>query len=448
MNKTDLIKEIGLSPSTLSRLSKNKHVSMQTLGQLCEYFSCDIGDIMEYKKQENNLTGTFVLNRDEAIHRWFPYMEGYSKDFVENEINDLHGVNSVYDPFGGSGTTMTVSSRRGLDSYYSEVNPAMAYIANTKINIVKDIIDQDKDSLLLEYIEQYDDYKNEFDYSYNDELVIGGFEKYYTNLNLHKILNYKKFYGTISDSDILAIFKVAMASVAVKSSKMIRRGDLRYANEKELDKVNKDFEIEVINKLYEMHSDIVVIKDEPHTYTTKLAEDCRDITESGVVDAIITSPPYLNGTNYFRNTKLELKLLGFIDKEKELSHFHSKGIIAGINNVKKSNVSSIILEEVEDVVKDLEKVSYDARIPPMVSNYFLGMNEALNKMSEILNADGKLILDIGDSQFAGVHVKTHDILEVLAENNGFIKYDETILRERRSKSGFKLTQRILRFKKV
>lgn len=48
MNKTDLKKAISTTPSTMSRLSKNQHVSMDTLGRICEYFNCDIGDIVEY----------------------------------------------------------------------------------------------------------------------------------------------------------------------------------------------------------------------------------------------------------------------------------------------------------------------------------------------------------------------------------------------------------------
>lgn len=48
MNKTDLKEAISTTPSTISRLSKNEHVSMDILGRICEYFKCDIEDIVEY----------------------------------------------------------------------------------------------------------------------------------------------------------------------------------------------------------------------------------------------------------------------------------------------------------------------------------------------------------------------------------------------------------------
>ena len=47
MNKTDLKKAISTTPPTMSRLSKNEHI-MDILGRICEYFNCDIGDIVEY----------------------------------------------------------------------------------------------------------------------------------------------------------------------------------------------------------------------------------------------------------------------------------------------------------------------------------------------------------------------------------------------------------------
>ncbi len=48
MNKTTLRDEVGFTPTTLSKLSKNETVSMNMLGRICEYLECDVGDIVEY----------------------------------------------------------------------------------------------------------------------------------------------------------------------------------------------------------------------------------------------------------------------------------------------------------------------------------------------------------------------------------------------------------------
>lgn len=49
MNKTELQKAVGLSPTTIAKLSKDENVSMEVLGRVCEYFRCDISEILEYK---------------------------------------------------------------------------------------------------------------------------------------------------------------------------------------------------------------------------------------------------------------------------------------------------------------------------------------------------------------------------------------------------------------
>ena len=231
---------------------------------------------------------------------------------------------------------------------------------------------------------------------------------------------------------------------------MIRRGDLRYAKGKEIWKVNKHFPTEITHKLNLMLSDIQSIPlDQKIGDSEFLDYDIRDIKETNLVDAVITSPPYLNGTNYIRNTKLELKLLGFIDNEDELAEFHKKGIVAGINNVTKTDKNNYVpLPEIKEVFDTLVEVGYDQRIPKMIAAYFNDMQEVFIKLRQVLKNHGKLILDIGDSQFAGVHVKTHDILKAIAEKHGFNIYSEEIIRSRKSRSGFNLTQRILRFELI
>lgn len=53
MNKTDLQKAIGTTPTTIAKMGKNQNVNMSTLAKICECFKCDIGDILEYE-QEND----------------------------------------------------------------------------------------------------------------------------------------------------------------------------------------------------------------------------------------------------------------------------------------------------------------------------------------------------------------------------------------------------------
>src|SRR5699024_7627404 len=308
------------------------------------------------------------------IHRWFNFSEGYSNQFIKQELSVIEQeVKSIYDPFSGTGTTPLVASKNGIKSYYSETNPFMAFVCDTKINTSfsteeekEQIIEQLE--MLLENIKlptniQCNSTATNIDYD--------GFEKYFDLKALYKLLTIKRIIKEtciVDRSRNLAL--LALASITVKNSKMIRRGDLRFVNEKEIQKkefnVFHDFE----DKIKVMISDLINQNDVSEK-THFISEDARNAVFPEKIDCVITSPPYLNGTNYIRNTKLELKLLYFIQTEKDLPNLHSKGIMAGINGVSKRRKIPFILEEIRPYLERLEPVSYDRRIPIMMSGYFM-----------------------------------------------------------------------------
>lgn len=45
--KSVLRRELGLSPSTVSKLTKGNEVALSVLLRICDYMNCDIGDICE-----------------------------------------------------------------------------------------------------------------------------------------------------------------------------------------------------------------------------------------------------------------------------------------------------------------------------------------------------------------------------------------------------------------
>jgi putative transcriptional regulator len=49
INKTELRDMAGITNSTLSRLSKNKTVSMEALARICEALECNVEEIVEYQ---------------------------------------------------------------------------------------------------------------------------------------------------------------------------------------------------------------------------------------------------------------------------------------------------------------------------------------------------------------------------------------------------------------
>lgn len=50
--KTDLIDDVGISSSTLAKMSKGEAISMSILGRICDKYGCDFGDIVSYEKDD------------------------------------------------------------------------------------------------------------------------------------------------------------------------------------------------------------------------------------------------------------------------------------------------------------------------------------------------------------------------------------------------------------
>lgn len=47
MKKMEFAKEVGISPNTLAKLSRNELVSMEVIVRICRKLNCSVDDIME-----------------------------------------------------------------------------------------------------------------------------------------------------------------------------------------------------------------------------------------------------------------------------------------------------------------------------------------------------------------------------------------------------------------
>ena len=47
MKKTDLVNKLGISSSTIAKMTRGEKVSLSILERICDELECDFGDIME-----------------------------------------------------------------------------------------------------------------------------------------------------------------------------------------------------------------------------------------------------------------------------------------------------------------------------------------------------------------------------------------------------------------
>lgn len=53
MQKKDLINKIGISSTTIAKMGKGEKVSLDVIERICEYFNCNIGDVINFEKEDN-----------------------------------------------------------------------------------------------------------------------------------------------------------------------------------------------------------------------------------------------------------------------------------------------------------------------------------------------------------------------------------------------------------
>ena len=87
---------------------------------------------VESDEPTGDLGVTFRDSLRQRVFGWYPYVEGFSATYTRDAIL-RYQPRTVYDPFGGSGTTQLAASCLGVPSFYSEVNPFMCFVAETKV---------------------------------------------------------------------------------------------------------------------------------------------------------------------------------------------------------------------------------------------------------------------------------------------------------------------------
>lgn len=401
------------------------------------------------------VTVTFKGGAKEPFIRWYPYLEGYSPQFVEAIIQKYAlGAKVILDPFAGTATTAFTAAQLNLRGYFCEVNPILQFISLTKIH-VRRMASHKREVLghkLQEIIGDIDQLKNfphdialhqTYKKTFGDSI-------FFDDDVFETILRIRSWIDTIANEEqlIADLITVAVLSSLVPASKMKRAGDLRYKTKKELKNQSVDLLSEVTRNLAQIANDILEDANGLKTDPILICENAQSLAliPKLSIDAIVTSPPYVNGTNYFRNTKIELWFLRSLREKNDLRRFRETAITAGINDVTVDKTPKSSHPEVEKIVRELENNAYDSRIPRMVRSYFSEITNVFQAIRLHLNSNATVAIDIGDSVYANVHVPSDQLLALCLKDLGFSQIDDVLLRKRKSRSGALLQQSLLVFK--
>lgn len=163
------------------------------------------------------------------------------------------------------------------------------------------------------------------------------------------------------------------------------------------------------------------------------------------LDAILTSPPYLNNFDYADATRLELYFLGEVASWRELcSTVRSGMIIASTQQSHKLDA--------EAAIRDLAGTGIGDAIAPLIDEldqlrkrpgrrwgkaynwllalYFRDLRAVVANMAVALRPGGRAALVVGDSAPYGIYVDTPQLLTLVAEEFGFELVSSDVLRSR------------------
>ncbi|HEY0545457.1 MAG TPA: hypothetical protein VGC91_08790 [Pyrinomonadaceae bacterium] len=270
----------------------------------------------------------FASNKLLPVHRWIPWIAGFSSDFVSNALDRyLIAPGKVLDPFCGVGTTLVEAVERGHDATGFEINPYAALASRIKANA--HLIDLDNLLAEVSKLESFYSQKASNGYVPQSE-VPTGFKtraEFYNPKVLHKVLIVQDFIKDIKDESLRDLFRLAFASTMVRYSNYSYEPSLGRrvaAGKQEIE----DFPVEqeVSKKLKEISEDVAWLQDhipskKPHaTVINTSFFDCESHLASGNVDLVITSPPYLNNYHYNRNTRPQLYWLGFAQQPSDFNY--------------------------------------------------------------------------------------------------------------------------------
>jgi site-specific DNA-methyltransferase (cytosine-N4-specific) len=297
-------------------------------------------DITVVTDRFNRQSVSYQLSKNDALHRWLKYKEGFSADLVKRLLKefDIKQGDTVLDPFVGSGTTSLVCQMQGINSIGFDILPMSAIAIKAKQSVleydlteIKQLISEIESLSMPENYNTRTPYITITDGAYpeNTEKEIAFFtewnnESKYSepakNLVSLCILNsLEKVSYTAKDGQFLRW--------DYRSKKMLESAEFRNKNGKSplVIRLHKGIlptlKQSLSEELNSVYLDISSIqKNATFNKTTLNFIKGNALYElpkldSNLLNGVITSPPYCNRYDYTRTYALELAYLGITDEK-------------------------------------------------------------------------------------------------------------------------------------
>ncbi|TLD42822.1 MAG: Methyltransferase [Candidatus Jettenia ecosi] len=426
--------------------------------------SCDI-DSKPYLKGlgveivERKQPIQFTSNFGEHVHKWAPYIQGFSAVFVQSildQYKDDYTSPMILDPFAGCGTVLTQSKLNSYKSIGTELNPLLQFIANVKVNswdvdpkLLLEIfssISKDIKTPAPEFLKS----KNQFNPGVlrNLEFLKGGIDAIPTK--------------TKEQTKVKNLILLAFSSILIDCSNLKRTPCLGYWKGKRV--ADNAPWILMEYKVKDICKDLEILqtryKRNIFIESKVLLVNAMEYRHKHFFDLVITSPPYMNGLDYVMNYKIEMAWLGFTQDAKDAKKVKDSLVVC--DNVSKGLIKTFVqldakysnswIEEIKtNIEKNIKRRGNYRRndMPHIVHKYFDDMYKVMSVVTKSLKSNGRFILVVGDSLIADVYVPTDLLLAKIGTELGLTI--EKIEKARNRRSGqirnYRLRETIITLKK-
>ncbi|MFO8008972.1 MAG: helix-turn-helix domain-containing protein [Candidatus Brocadiia bacterium] len=398
----------------------------------------------------------FSENADEPVHRWVPWVAGFSASFVSEALG-RYGARgktapdqlTLLDPFAGVGTTLVEGLLRGHSVVGFEINPYAAEAAELKL-AVRDI---PADALAQEI--------GRFEQEVRAAIADGqqpgqgppaGFRTrspFFSPRVERKVLLVRDYMAAIEDSLLRGCFRMAFASQLVSFSNYTYEPSLGTRAAVGKDEV-RDADVlgVVVGKLRQMLADVRLVQKRLPASRSEarlirgsfFSEDTALPRQS--VDLVVTSPPYLNNYHYIRNSRPQVYWLGYAEKPKDLKPVEHGSFGKYWQTVRGEDPIGLDFElaslsETIDFLRSVntEKGAYGGPgWANYAASYFNDAYRFAELLRELLKPGGRAVVVLGNSILQGVEFKTDVLFGRICELLGLGVEETHLLREKRTGS--------------
>jgi len=396
----------------------------------------------------------FNKNRNVFIHQWYPFVEGYSKEFIESILDELeYKPTHVLDPFAGSGTTPLELQNKGITCSSFEVSPFMYLLASAKLNTTysSKTIEQESHRISTSLRGKFRAIRKLVSPPLAKTFQPRkGLKKWVFNKGvMDGILDIKHEISNVNDASYRPLFLVALASILLDVSNVYRNGKcLSYKkNWQEAHIKRRDVHEKFLEKLKMIRKDIkhleslnVSTNNLPFCHFGDVREKISTVPD-GSIDLVITSPPYLNSRDYTDMYIAELWVLDLVNSYEEVRELRKRTLRSHVQ-VKLGNVDLLKIPLLENAISEIQSTEklWNKDIPNMIKAYFVDMDLLFCKLKSKMKPGKKVFFNVANSAYYGVEIKVDEIVSSIASSNGF-RVDE-IREARKLKSSAQQKEKI------